>query len=169
MYVLDATPLLAGYTPTIVANLHYTTQEIVDELGPDEQLRVAVAKEWLHVREPSSKSLKTVKEATEETGDNFVLSLADLSILALSLEIRGEGARVTLLTDDYAIQNVASKLRLPFQNFVWRGIRRSISWELYCPTCRKTYNTRQRICPTCGSSLRRRARNAKRREAYVKP
>ncbi len=168
VYVLDATPLLTGYTPSIVTNLHYTTQEIVDELTGDEQLHLAVAKEWLRIREPSAKCLKTIRDIAAETGDNFVLSPADFSILALTLEIRSEGARVTILTDDYAIQNVAAKLQIPFQNFAWRRIRRTITWELYCPTCRKTYNTRQRICPNCGSTLKRRVRTAKGREENVK-
>ncbi len=168
VYVLDATPLLTGYTPTLVSNVHYTTQEVMDELGADEQLRFAVAKEWLHVRQPSAKSLKAIREASVETGDNFVLSKADLSILALSFEIRGGGAMVTLLTDDYAIQNVAAKLHIAFQKYAWQGIRRRIPWELYCPTCRKTYNTRQRTCPNCGSTLKRRASTAKRREVHVK-
>jgi endoribonuclease Nob1 len=152
----------------MVTNLHYTTQEILEELGEDQRLRLELTKEWLQIREPSARSLKPVQEAAAETGDTFVLSTADLSILALALEIRGEGARVTLLTDDYAIQNVAARLQIPFQNFAWRGIRRTITWELYCPTCRKTYNTRQRICPNCGSTLKRRMMGAKNREAHVK-
>ncbi len=168
VYVLDATPLLTGYTPTLVSNIHYTTQEVMDELRADEQLGLAVAKEWLHVRQPSAKSLKTIRDAAVETGDNFVLSKADISILALSLEIRREGATVILLTDDYAIQNVAAKLHIAFQNYAWRGIRRRITWELYCPSCRKTYNTRQRTCPNCGSTLKRRASTAKGREVHVK-
>ncbi len=152
----------------MVTNQHYTTQEIVNELGSEEQLRLAVAKEWLRIREPSAKSLKTVRETAAETGDNFVLSTADLSILALSIEIRRQGAKITLLTDDYAIQNVAAKLHVPYQNYAWSGIRRTITWELYCPTCRKTYNTRQRTCHNCGSTLKRRAKPAKKREAHVK-
>ena len=140
----------------------------MEELGSDERLRLAVATVWLRIREPSAKNIKTVMEAASKTGDNFVLSTADLSIIALSLELRKEGEIATLLTDDYAIQNVASKLQIPFQNFVWRGIRRAITWELYCPTCRKTYNTRQRTCPNCGSTLKRRAKAAKRSEAHVK-
>lgn len=168
VYVLDSTPLLTGYSPSIVSNQHYTTQEIMDELGKDEQLRVEVVRSWLQIREPSSKSIKTVREAASETGDNSVLSSADVSVLALSIEISQEGKKVTLLTDDYAVQNVASKLQIPFQNYAWRGIRRTIVWELYCPTCRKTYNTQRRTCPNCGSTLKRRATPQKEKEQHIK-
>ncbi len=168
-YVLDATPLFMGYAPALSATSHYTTQEIVDELGEQERLRITVARKWLRIREPSKKSLKTAYNAAIETGDNLVLSRSDLSILALSLDVAEEGAKVTLLTDDYAIQNVASKLQIYFQEYAWRGIQREIRWELYCPTCRKTYNTQRRICPNCGSALKRRALPGKRKEAHVKP
>src|SRR5712692_817677 len=168
VYVLDSTPLLTGYSPSIVTNQNYTTQEILDELGRDEQLRVTVVGSWLQIREPSRKSIKAVKDAATETGDNLVLSSADLSILALSSEISGEGKKVTLLTDDYAVQNVAAKLHIPFQNYAWRGIRRTIIWEFYCPTCRKTYNTQRRTCPNCGSTLKRRATPLKEKEPHIK-
>ncbi len=168
VYVLDATPLVTGYSPSMVTNQHYTTQEILDELRTDEQLRVAVAREWLQIREPSAKSIKAVREAATATGDNLVLSSADLSVLALSIEISEEGKKVTLLTDDYAVQNVASKLQIPFQNYAWRAIRRTIIWELYCATCRKTYNTQRRTCPNCGSTLKRRATPQKEKEPNIK-
>ncbi len=168
VYVLDSTPLLTGYSPSMVTNQHYTTQEILDELGKDEQLRIEVVREWLQIREPSTKSIKAVKVAATATGDSLVLSSADLSVLALSIEISEEGRKVTLLTDDYAVQNVASKLQIPFQNYAWRGIRRTIIWELYCPTCRKTYNTQRRTCPNCGSTLKRRATPQKEKEPHIK-
>ena len=167
IYVLDSTPLLMGYSPSMVTNEHYTTQEILDEVGMDETLRMTVVRSWLQIREPTLKSVKTVKEAASETGDNLVLSPADLSILALSSEISREGKNVIVLTDDYAVQNVASKLHIPFQNYAWRSIRRTIIWELYCPTCRKTYNTQRRTCPNCGSTLKRRA-TPKEKEPHIK-
>ncbi len=168
VYVLDSTPLLTGYSPSMVTNQHYTTQEILEELGREEQLRMTIVRSWLQIREPARKSIKVVKEAAAETGDNLVLSSADLSILALSNEISEEGKKVTLMTDDYAVQNVASKLHIPFQNYVWKGIRRPITWELYCPTCRKTYNTQRRTCPNCGSTLKRRATQLKEKEPHIK-
>lgn len=168
VYVLDATPIFMGYTPALLTVPHYTTQEIIDELSEDARLRLAVAAKWLSIREPSRNSLHVIEKAASTTGDNFVLSTADCSILALTLDLADEEKKVTLITDDYAVQNVASKLHISFQNYGWRGIRRVIRWELYCPTCRKTYNTQLRTCPNCGSTLKRRATPQERKEANVK-
>ncbi len=167
-YVLDATPIFAGYSPSITSAPHFTTNEILRELGETERLRLSVSGGWLQIREPSKQSLLWVRKAASESGDRLVLSSADISILAVSLELMGEGFRVRLVTDDYAVQNVASKLRIGIQNYLWKGIRREIKWELYCPTCRKTYNTQRQTCPSCGSTLKRRPSRRKVRTVNVK-
>ncbi len=169
VYVLDATPMIIGYSPALSATPHFTTQSVFEEVGEEVHLRLTVSKNWLRIREPSKESLRAAQAAANKTRDDFVLSPPDLSILALSLDLLSEGYEVTLITDDYAVQNVATQLHIPTQNYAWKGIRRIINWQLYCPTCRKTYNTQVRTCPNCGSTLKRRIKRAKMSETHVNP
>ncbi len=162
-YVLDATPIISGYTPSLTGALHFTTNEVLEELNDTTRFRLALNRGWLEVREPSKTSLERTMKTASQTGDRNVLSEADLSILALSLDLQEEGNKITLLTDDYSVQNVATKLGLRPRRYLWRGIKRTIQWIQYCPRCGKTYKTSIRVCLNCGSTLKRKA------EKNVKP
>ncbi|NLB00481.1 MAG: nucleotide-binding protein, partial [Methanomicrobiales archaeon] len=85
----------------------YTTPSVVTELA-DFHARCrfeALVAAGLSVREPRKEDLLRVDTAALRTGDTGVLSGTDRDILALALELQA-----TLVTDDFAIQNVAHRL-----------------------------------------------------------
>ena len=61
----------------------------------------------LVVSEPTSQSLKKVKEASIRSGDGSVLSQTDIEVIALALDVHG-----TICSDDFALQNTAQYLSL---------------------------------------------------------
>ena len=108
----------------------------------------------MNILEPSEDSLRKVIEAAEETGDLEVLSEADIELLALALELNA-----TVVTNDFAVQNVAEKLGLEWEG-IGKSIRRFIQWEWYCPGCKRVYE-RKGKCEFCGLELKRRPKSLK--------
>jgi UPF0271 protein len=102
----------------------------------------------LSVVSPSSESVRKVTAAAGETGDVTRLSPADTDLLALSLDL---GA--VIVTDDYAIQNVAQRLGLGIKGILQRKARPR-RWKFLCPGCNRRYSAAG-TCPVCGSPLSR--------------
>jgi UPF0271 protein len=102
----------------------------------------------LSVVTPSGESVRRVAAAAGEIGDITRLSPADTDLLALSLDL---GA--IIVTDDYAIQNVAQRLGLRVEGILQRKARPR-RWKFRCPGCNRRYSAAG-TCPVCGSLLSR--------------
>lgn len=100
-----------------------------------------------------------VRRAAKRTGDLDTLSKTDIALLAKALQY--EGKDTYLVTDDYAIQNVASHLGLQVKPIAQKRIRDILIWEKRCIGCRR-YFTEGMVCPVCGSRLKK----ARRRNSY---
>ncbi len=108
----------------------------------------------LEIIEPRREFIDRVRKAAAETGDVDVLSPADIEILALALQVGGR-----LVSDDFAVQNVAEKLGIEWES-VERRIRKAFRWEWYCPACRKRHRGKQE-CEKCGTITKRRPKKQK--------
>ena len=102
----------------------------------------------LAVRSPSGESLARVARAAGETGDASRLTRADTDLLALALDLAA-----TVVSDDYAVQNVALTLGLGVQGIL-RKRARPRRWKFRCPGCHRRYPAGG-TCPECGSPLKR--------------
>jgi endoribonuclease Nob1 len=109
----------------------------------------AIAKGDIRVTDPEERHLKKVREAASKTGDDTVLSGADIDVLAVALK----GAQ-TILTDDYAIQNTAAKLGLKTQPVTHDGIKKQVTWVFRCGGCGKKA-TGPGICDVCGHKAKK--------------
>jgi len=128
----------------------FTTPSVIAEIA-DLRSRCrleALLATGLSVLSPSEESLKRVAAAAGETGDANRLSPADTDLLALSLEL---GA--VIVTDDYAIQNIAQGLGLGVEGILQRRARPR-RWKFRCPGCNRRYSA-PGTCPVCGSLLSR--------------
>jgi UPF0271 protein len=95
-----------------------------------------------------------VKEAASRTGDLEKLSATDIEVIAVALEVKG-----TIVTDDFAIENVASVLGLKFYGADLKPISREIKWHFRCTGCGKKFSTHTKECPVCGHTVRRIAKS----------
>ncbi|MHA1917919.1 MAG: NOB1 family endonuclease [Candidatus Ranarchaeia archaeon] len=160
VYVLDASAFVSRLHLSISGKI-YTTQEIISEIKKGylvNTIKTMVDIEKIIIREPNEIFLKKIKNSTFETGDNFVLSDADVSVLALSLELRNKKLNNVILTDDYAIQNVGKTLGLEYKNVKTKGIRQKWEWKIICPGCHREFDKEYKKgdeCPICGTLLRR--------------
>ena len=71
----------------------------------------------LQVRDPREETIKIVNETAEKTGDKITISEQDASIIALALENNAE-----LITDDFAVTNIARQLEIKTSSLMTDGI-----------------------------------------------
>jgi len=159
--VLDTSAFIGGFDPLIVPGDQYTVPEVKNELIADSmnvvRFNAAVESGKLTMKNPKSIALSEVKEASRKVGDIRYLSEADLQVLALALELKGNGLAPLIVTDDYSIQNVANKIGIDFTSLMTLGIKVRIKWTLYCPGCYRKYppNYKYETCEVCGTGLKR--------------
>ena len=140
-----------------------TVPSVVDELkSRDSMLCYYLAKErGLRVECPEPEMVKDIKIKAEYTRDSEELSKTDLEILAKALEYKDKGI---LITDDYAIQNVALQLGIQVKPVAQEKIKDIIIWQKKCTGCKKTFDKGD-DCPICGSSLKKKRKRTLREKS----
>lgn len=154
VYVLDTSAVIAGFVPSIIEVRQVTVQEVLNEakdLYSKLELETAADAGKILVMEPSEEALSEVGKKVSQTGDQ--VSNTDIKLLALSLDMLRAGDEPKLITDDYAIQNLASMFGIPFRRVVMRGITEVFTWQMVCPACGKLYSVKRVECEACGSRL----------------
>lgn len=150
--ILDASAFYAG-VPFRSSDIWYTTSLVFDEIKHikknHDALGILLETHRLKIREPDKKAINEATQAAKKTGDYPQLSKQDISILALCIENEGE-----IVTDDFAISNVAKNLGLTITPIMTSGIKDVGRWIHYCPGC-KTSHPNGVECPICGTPLKR--------------
>lgn len=145
--ILDTSFFFAEYP---VTGELFTTPAVISELV---DLRSkcryeALLAAGLCIRETSRESLEKIRIAARSSGDAEKLSETDAGLLALALDTGG-----MLLTDDFAVQNVALTLGIPVQSMQQRKAKRR-TWRFRCPGCGRRAE-KPGECPVCGSQIKR--------------
>lgn len=150
--ILDASAFYAG-VPFRSSSDCYTTSLVYDEIKHikknHDALGTLLETNRLKIREPDAESTKAATEAAKNTGDYPQLSKQDLSIIALGIELDGE-----IVSDDFAISNVARNLGLKISPIMTQGIKDVGRWVHYCPGCRTNHESGKE-CPMCATPLKR--------------
>jgi len=160
IYVLDASALIFDSLLASSA-FSYTTEEVIEEISKGElartKIEVYLTQGKIRIMAPPKEYLSKVTSVTINTADLSILSKADLSIIALALYLKDlSDDEIILVSDDYAVQNVAVTLGIKFKSLTVKGIVKKINWMIYCPACGKTFKeTARSICPICGHHLKR--------------
>jgi UPF0271 protein len=150
--VLDATAFYTGM-PFASNDYFMTTSIVYEEIQhiKKEQGALEMLKQTnrLQISDPSEKNITIVTDASIKTGDDSIISRQDISIIALALE-----NNVELITDDFAVTNVAKQLKIKTSSLMTQGISTVGRWISYCSMCGKEFS-KQKECPICGSKLNR--------------
>ena len=107
------------------------------------------------VFQPIASTTKLVKLVAKRIGESR-LTDADVSILALAKDYNA-----VLVSDDFAISNLAKSLSIELLNLGTKGIRERRKWIKYCGICGKGYSSAQSVCLRCGNKLRVRYKKLK--------
>ena len=117
-------------------------------------IELLIDSDRLKILEPDKECLRQVITMAKKTGDYEKLSTADVSILALAFQLKS-----TLISDDYAVQNIAAILKIPVGSIGTKGITKVRRWINFCNACGKAYGPNISQCMLCGNTLRRRFKN----------
>ena len=151
--VLDATSFYAGI-PFSSQEPSFTTPLVFEEIKHIKKEQAAISalieSKRLQIVEPEQKFNEIVQQKAKETGDYHNLSVEDISVIALSLQHHAE-----LLSDDFAISNVAKHLNLTVLPVMTKGVIKT-NWIYFCSGCEKSFS-KLSVCPICGNKLRRKS------------
>ena len=129
--VLDTTAFYAGVPYTNTTENLVTTPDVISEVS-NERTRTLIALSKVNVLQGTPDAFKKVKEAARGTGDAILLS------------------------DDFAVENVASKLGIKARPLMTGGISTASEWVFFCPACGKKYSKQRPDCLVCGTKLEKR-------------
>jgi UPF0271 protein len=163
--VLDTSAFIMGYNPSKPGEA-FSVAAVEDELshGTMPHLRFQMFKDRgeLTIREPTSRARRVVQESVSQLGESGYVSDADREVLALALDLKSEEKAPIIVSDDYAIQNLAEHLQLNYRSLANYGILHKFEWIMYCPACHRKYKPPAKKCAFCGSALKRKVLSKKR-------
>lgn len=161
LFLIDSSAVLNDFSFEFKPEHAYITTPIVIGEFRDMRSRLlmenALSQGILSIQEPEKETLEQVESLVRSKGFDR-LSKADLSLLALALDLKKQGKEFILITDDYSIQNFAKMLKIHFEAAMRGKIEAVIGFSLFCTGCgKKTFfpDSNAKKCPDCGSSLRR--------------
>ncbi len=162
IFVVDTSALVGRLSFAATEVQLATTPALLEEMKRkklDSVVQMLLNSGKLRVIEPTPSSISAVAETASVLGDLQYLSEPDQQLLALAIDLTKQGYHAVVLTNDYAIQNIASALSIKFRSVGERGIREIIKWKTYCPGCSRLFpkRTKGEPCPQCGTPLKRRA------------
>jgi endoribonuclease Nob1 len=153
-WAVDAGAFYTGLVFQSSASRYCTTETVFEEVKHIKKsqgaIEVLLESNSLQILNPDKKSIEKVFSAARRTGDYPRLSEADISIIALALQLE-----VPLITDDYAVANVATIMKIPIKSLATRGITHTRKWITYCSACGRTFGATTKECRLCGNMLRR--------------
>jgi UPF0271 protein len=146
-YILDTSFFF--YDRTVDGEL-YTTQSVIDELRDlrSKSRFDVLCTLGLTLAEPSGENTEKVRAASRKSGDAGIISDTDCDILSVALDLDA-----VLLTDDFAVQNVAGVLGVQTIPIIQRKAKR-IYWKYRCSGCGR-YSDHDGECLICGSIIKR--------------
>ncbi len=148
MHVLDSSAFINDYTTSeSIATIPLVREELEDEAGYRFD---ALEGSGMQIHIPDPETVERVERAARETGDAETLSRTDVRLLATSFELDA-----TLVTDDYAMQNVAEKLDITVEVIAQDGIDERREWKFQCEGCGRVFDENRERCEICGSDLNR--------------
>jgi len=148
MYVLDSSAFINEYhTDEPVASIPLVREELEDESAYRFD---ALEGSGMHLHIPDEETVERIERAARETGDVGELSETDVRLVSAAFELDGR-----LVTDDYAMQNVAEKLGVSVEVIARDGIEEQRDWRFQCSGCGREFDEEHDRCPICGSDLSR--------------
>ncbi len=157
VFILDSCVFTGLYNYSEFLGGSYTTQQVIKELKSLQaasMVEIALIKGNVREHDVSGVYVEKAREFAKKTGDLPFLSEADVSLIALALEIKERGGSPCVVTDDYRIQNLCYYLRIGFFSYKTRGIKSFYKWRKECPSCKALYSTTLKRCPVCSSILK---------------
>ncbi len=156
LFVLDASAILNEPNFEFEKQHSYITTPLVFREFKSMESRLLVENALKHglleVRSPKHGFFERAQLLVEEHG--YKISRADVSVLALSLELQDENREFVVLTDDFSIQNFLGLLGISYSSVIQGEIKEIFSFSKKCPVCGRVFHSSLKKCPACGVQLK---------------
>lgn len=157
--ILDTSAFIHGYGVNF-SEEYFTVPNVKTEIKSEIskiKYENSISSGYLKEVQPDVSYVNKVTSLIIREGEGNALSETDTQILALALQLKSSGKTPLVITDDYSIQNILSKLNISHKGLTTRGINKKIKWQIYCPGCKRNFQryTLDKKCPVCGTELRR--------------
>ena len=125
--VLDSSAFYAGIPfssnePSYITSLIYNEIEHIKK--DHDAVQILIETKRLMIYDPEHRFIIAANNAAKKSGDFPNLSDEDISIIALSLQLKAE-----LVTDDFAISNEAKNLSKKVIPVMTSGIKKVVIWK----------------------------------------
>ncbi|WP_256685850.1 NOB1 family endonuclease [Halococcus qingdaonensis] len=148
MEILDASAFINEYD---AGDDIATVPAVGAELDGESSYRYdALEGAGMYIHVPEEAVIGRIERAASESGDKEELSETDIELLAAAFELDAK-----LVTDDYAMQNVAERLDIYVEFIARDGITEQRDWDFQCQGCGRVFDENKDRCPICGSGLTR--------------
>jgi UPF0271 protein len=159
-YVLDASAVYNGILAHNLKGLKYLPECVITEIQGmirgEAIIEEALLYEDLKIASVEPDSLAKIKEVAQKTGDIQELSNCDLAVLSIAYTLIEQKIAVTIISDDYDIQNLAAYLNIPSRGIYWKGITSIHKYQWVCPACKAISVEKRTHCIECGTELKKR-------------
>ena len=125
--VLDTAAFIAPMHLFIYDKQLYTTPSVINEVKDFEsvqRLSLSDSINRVQVEEPKKIFVEKAINAAKRFNLLEKLSKTDIEVLALALQLASQGLKVIVLTDDYDLQIILSKLGIEFRPVKTMGIKK---------------------------------------------
>ncbi len=152
-FIIDSTAFYSGMPFLTHSSVFYTTSKVYDEIRHIKKkfsiLENLIEIGKIRITDPETTYVDKIMAIARQYGESSRLSPADISILALALQIRK-----SIISDDYSVINIASALSLPIASLVYSQFKGIRKWSKLCKTCNKLYSYNVTSCDLCGNKLK---------------
>lgn len=152
-YILDSSFFFGGGRVREIDGEWWTTSYVEDEvkdLSSRVQFSLLIDSGKLKIGQASLADTAFVRETARCSGDLRVLSETDISVIALGVSLKG-----TVVSSDFAVQNVCRHLSLPVRSLLEKTAEKKV-WKCICSGCGAEIPVNELECPICGSKPRMR-------------
>lgn len=154
IYVLDSAAFMNLETIDKLKGKKWTTEEVKNEIK-DFKSKALFTIAGVNIAEPSSESIKKVKNYAENSGDLSLLSETDIKIIALAIDFDA-----IVVSDDFDIQNVCHGMRVDYKSASGKEISYAFKRKPWCDSCKRVRSGKK--CRVCGEDLRMKVVSKKR-------
>ncbi len=126
VFVLDTAAFLAALPLHIYGYKMYTTPSVINEVRDSEsvaRLKISIDIDRIEIVLPNTKSILRAIEISRRLGLYNSLSKTDIEVIALALELREQGFKPIVFTDDYDIQILLRSIGIEFKSVKTMGIK----------------------------------------------
>lgn len=154
IYVLDSSVFIEQKSRQFLGKTIVTCYEVIDEM---KSLKASIEadylqKQGLEVLEPQDEFFDKVQALRKTTNDK--VSKTDMKVVALALQFHQKGKKVVLVSDDYAVQNLAKILKIEINSPTQKGAKDAFAWYKKCKSCGSKVPQEENECPVCGSEAK---------------